>query len=61
METSVWWRVGVKCGEVREWWGFGDECVVLEGFYQKNVLILLTYKNHSYTLRVGVRVGLASS
>ena len=31
--TSVWWRVSVKCGEVREWWGVGDECVVLEGFW----------------------------
>ena len=31
--TSVWWRVSVKCGEVREWWGVGDECVELEGFW----------------------------
>ena len=31
------------------------------GVLSKNMLILLTDKNHSYTLRGGVRVGLVSS
>ena len=31
--TSEWWRVSVKCGEVREWWGVEDECVMLQGFW----------------------------